>query len=92
MAINLNPKEKRTVEDNPSAGCSINDLDFPQRGQPAETFEALPAAYAIHGHPLHRTDTADGRVTFSAERRGHVRYLPTLHDVTLPLTRTGGRV
>jgi hypothetical protein len=91
MAINTTPKEKPTGDGNPTAGA-INDLDFPTESRPGKAFETLRAAFAMQGHTLHRTDPADGRVTYWAERWGMVRHLPTLQDAALFLAKIGGRV
>ena len=91
MAINTTPKEMPTGGGNPTAGA-INDLDFPTKSRPGKAFETLRAAFALKGHTLHRTDPADGPVTYWSERWGLVRYLPTLHDVVLFLAQIGGRV
>jgi len=92
MAINTTPKEKPTGDGNPTAGGAINDLDCPTGERAGKAFETLRAAMALRGHALHRSDPADGPVTFWAERWGLVRHLPTLHDVALFLARIGGRV
>jgi hypothetical protein len=91
MAINHTPKEMPTGGGNPTAGA-INSSNFPMVQRPGKAFEALRAAFALHGHTLRRTDLADGPVTYWAERWGLVRYLPTLHDAALFLVQIGGRL
>ncbi len=92
MAINTTPKEMPTGDGNPTAGSAINDLDFPTGERADIAFSTLRAAYAKKGHALHRTDPADGEVTYWAERWGLVRYLPTLHDAAQFLAQIGGRL
>lgn len=92
MAINTTPKEKPTGDGNPTAGGAINALNFPTGQRAGKAFSTLRAAYALKGHILHRTEPADGEVMYWAERWGLVRYLPTLHDLTLFLVQIGGRV
>lgn len=92
MAINITPKEMPTGDGNPTAGGAINDLDFPTGERANKAFSTLRAAYALTGHTLHRTDPADGEVTYWAESWGLVRYLPTLHDVAQFLAQIGGRL
>jgi hypothetical protein len=92
MAINTNPKEMPTGDGNPTAGNTINDLDFPTAERNDKAFSSLRAAFALNGHALHRTDPADGPATYWAERWGLVRHLPTLHDAALFLARIGGRL
>ncbi len=91
MTINTTPKVMPTGGCNPTAGA-INDLDFPIVQRPGKAFETLRAAFALRGHTLHRSDPADGQVTYWAERWGVGRYLPTLHDVALFLAQIGGRL
>lgn len=69
-----------------------NDLDFPTAERNDKAFSSLRAAFALNGHALHRTDPADGPVTFWAARWGLVRHLPTLHDAAMFLARIGGRL
>lgn len=85
-------KEKPTGGGNPTAGDTINDLDFPTGQRPGKAFDSLRAAFALQGHILHRSDASDGPVIYWAERWGLVRYLPTLHDAALFLARIGGRL
>ncbi|WP_143435774.1 hypothetical protein [Hydrogenophaga sp. IBVHS2] len=92
MAINTTPREMPTGDGNPTAGGAINDLDFPTGERADKAFSTLRAAYALRGHALHRTDPADGEVTYWAERWGLVRHLPTLHDAAQFLAQIGGRL
>ena len=92
MAINNTPKEMPTGGCNPTAGDTINDLDFPTRQRPGKAFATLQAAFAMKGYTLHRSDASDGPEIYCAERWGLVRYLPTLHDVVLFLVQRGGRL
>ncbi len=71
---------------------TINGLDFPTGQRPGKAFETLRAAFAVQGHTLHRTDPADGPVTYWSERWGLERCLPTLHDAALFLVQIGGRL
>ncbi len=92
MTINPTPKEKPTGDGNPTAGDTINDLDFPTGEQIDKAYSTLRAAFALKGHALHRTNPADGPVTFWAERWGLVRYLPTIDTVRRFLEQIGGRL
>lgn len=92
MAINTTAKEMPTGDGNPTAGGAINDLDFPTGERPDKAFSTLRAAYALKGHTLHRTDTADGEATYWVERLRLVRYMPTLHDAAQFLAQIGGRL
>ena len=92
MAINTTPKEMPAGDGNPTAGSAINDLNFPTTERNDKAFSTLRAAFAMKGHTLHRTDPADGPVSYWAERWGLVRHLPTLHDAALFLAQIGGRL
>ena len=91
MSINTTSKEKPTWDGNPTAGA-INDIDFRTESRPGKAFEILRAAFAMRGHTLHRTDPADGQLTYWAERWRLVRHLHTLHDAALFLAQIGGRL
>jgi hypothetical protein len=91
LSINTTPKEKPTGDGNPTAGA-INDLDFLTESRPEKAFEILRAAFPMRGHTLHRTDPADGQLTYWAERWRLVRHLHTLHDAALFLAQIGGRL
>lgn len=91
MTINATSKEMPTGGGNPTVGA-INDLDFPAAHRQGKAFENLRAAFALCGLSLHRTDPADGPVTYWVERWGIVRCLPTLHDAANLLAQVGGRV
>lgn len=92
MAINTTPKNMPTGDGNPAAGNTINGLNSLTESQTGKAFATLQAAFAMRGHTLHRTDPADGPVTYRVERWGLVRNLPTLHDAALFLAQIGGRV
>ena len=92
MAINTTLKVRPTGDANPMAGSLINDLDFPTGQRPGRAFETLRAAYSKRGHSLHRTDPADGQVTFWVERSGRVRHLPTIEAAQRFLEAIGGRL
>ena len=92
MAINTTQKEVPTGDGNPTAGCAINDPNSPTSERNDKAFSTLRAAFALKGQTLHRTDPADGPVTYWAERWGLVRHLPTLHDAALFLAQIGGRL
>jgi len=92
MAINSTPKEKPTGDGNPTAGGAINDLDFPTGQRLGTAFEILRVAYAMRGHSLHRTDPADGQVTFWAERWGLVKHLSSIDAARRFLEQIGGRL
>jgi hypothetical protein len=46
MAINTNPKEMPSGDGNPTAGNTINDLDFPTAERNDKAFSSLRAAFA----------------------------------------------
>lgn len=64
MTINTIPKEMPTGDGNPTAGSTINDLNFPTAERNDKAFSSLRAAFALKGHALHQTDPADGAVTY----------------------------
>ena len=92
MTINTTLKEMPTGDGNPTAGSTINDLNFPTAQRNDKAFSSLRAAFALKGHALHRTDPADGAVTYWAERWGLVRYLPTIDTARRFLEQIGGRL
>ncbi|MCU0924591.1 MAG: hypothetical protein MUF44_00690 [Hydrogenophaga sp.] len=92
MTINTTPKEMPTGDGHPTAGNTINDLDSPTIERREKVFETLRACYAMKGHALHRTDPADGPVTFWVERWGLVRHLPTIDAARRFLDQIGGRL
>lgn len=91
MHTDTTPKEKPTGDGNPTAGHT-DSLTVPITVHPDKVFQSLRAAYALHGHALHRTDPADGMVTYWAERWGLVRYLPTIDTARQFLEQIGGRL
>lgn len=92
MAINTTLKETPTGDGNPTAGNTINERDFPTSERSGKAFSTLRAAYALKGHTLHRTDPADGSVSYWAECWGLVRYLPSINTARRFLEQIGGRV
>ncbi len=92
MTINTSPKETPTGDGNPTAGDTINSPNFPTSARNDKAFSSLRAAFALKGHALHRTDPADGTVTYWAERWGLVRHLPTSDAARRFLEQIGGRL
>jgi hypothetical protein len=92
MANNHHPKKMPTGGGNPTAGEANNDLDCPTGQRVDKDFSTLRAAFALQGHALHRSDPADGPVTFWAVRCGLARLLPTLDHARRFLVLIGGRV
>lgn len=92
MAINTTPKEKAAGGLHTTTATAINDADFPTSERNDKVFSTLRAAFAINGHTLHRTDPADGSVTYWAERWGLVRHLPTIDAARRFLEQIGGRL
>lgn len=63
------------------ASAAIND----------KTFTALQANFALLGHALNRSHSADdGRCTFIVARWGQALYFTQLNDVAALLTQIGG--
>ena len=91
MHIGTTPKETPTGDGNPTAGHTDSQT-LPNPATTDKVFHTLRAAYALHGHALHRTDPTDGTVTYWAERWGLVRYLPTIDTARQFLERIGGRL
>jgi len=85
-------KNKLTGGGNPTAGGTDHGSLSAAESHDNKRFQTLRAAYALRGHSLHRTNPADGPVSYWAERWGLVRYLPTLHDAGTFLVQIGGRV
>lgn len=92
MAINNTKKEKAAGGSYTTTATTINDLDCPTKKRQGKAFTALRAAFNLKGHALHRTDPADGPVTFWVERWGLVRQLPTIDAVRRFLEQIGGRL
>ncbi len=80
MTTSTTPKEMPAKDGNPTA--ESND----------KAFSSLRAAFALKGHALHRTDPADGAVTYWAERWGLVRHLLTIDTARRFLEQIGGRL
>jgi hypothetical protein len=92
MTINTTPKEKAAGGLHTTTATTINDLDYPTGERLDKAFATLRAAYAMHGHTLHRTNPTDGPVTFWAERWGLVRPLPTTDAAWRFLAQIGVRL
>lgn len=92
MSTDNTPKKMPTGGGNPTAGSTDNVSLSAAEVHDNKRFQTLRAAYALRGHSLHRTNPADGPVSYWAERWGLVRYLPTLHDAGTFLVQIGGRV
>ena len=92
MAINNTQKEVPTGEGNPTAGNTINEWNFPTERHCDKAFSTLRAAFALHGHNLHRNDPVNGSVSFWVERWGLVRQLPTIDAMRRFLEQIGGRL
>lgn len=92
MAINNPQKEMPTGDVHPTAGNTINELNFPTERRGDKAFSTLRAAFALRGHNLHRNDPVDGPASFWAERWGLVRYLPTIDAARQFLEQIGGRL
>ena len=80
-----------TGDCNPTAGYT-DTFTVPNTVPTDKVFYSLRAAFALHGHALHRTDPNDGTVTYWAERWGMVRYLPTIDAARRLLQQIGGRL
>ena len=89
MQIDTTPKEMPTGDDNPTAGHA-DTCTVPNSVHTDKVFYSLRAAFALHGHALHRTHPNDGTVTYWAERWGMVRYLPTIDAARQLLEQIGG--
>ena len=83
--------KKPTGDGNPTAGHTDSQT-VSNPANPDKVFHSLRAAFALHGHALHRTDPNDGAVTYWAERWGLVRYLPTIDAARQFLEQIGGRL
>ena len=91
MHTDTTPKEKPTGDGNPTAGHT-DTVTVPNLATTDKVFQSMRAAFALHGHALHRTDLHDGAVTYWAERWGLVRYLPTIDTARRFLEQIGGRL
>ena len=89
MHTDTTPKETPTGDGNPTAGHT-DTCTVPNTVHTDKVFYSLRAAFALHGHALHRTDPTDGTVTYWAERWGMVRYLPTIDAARRFLEQIGG--
>ena len=91
MHTDTTPKETPTGDGNPTAGHT-DASTVPNTVHTDKVFYSLRAAFALHGHALHRTDPKDGMVTYWTERWGMVRYLPTIDAARRLLQQIGGRL
>lgn len=77
---------------NSATGDAIRSPDAHTPERIDKEFATLRAAFALNGQALHRTDPADGPVTYWAERWGLVQHLPTIDTVRRFLEQIGGRL
>lgn len=92
MAMSTIPREEASRGFPTTTATSINGQDCSTTELQGKTFSTLRATYAMKGHTLHRTDPADGPVTYWTERWGQVRHFSTI-DATLSfLEQIGGRL
>lgn len=91
MHTDTTPKEMPSRDGNHTAGHT-RDSTVPNLVDTDQVFHTFRAAYAFHGHALHRTDPRCGTVTYWAERCGMVRYLPTIDTARQFLEQKGGRL
>lgn len=91
MTINTPAKEMPTGDGHPTAGNTINDLDFPTAERPDRVFCGLRAELAFRGYSLRRSDSKDGPVSYWVEGRGLARHLDSLDDVRQILALMGTR-
>ena len=66
-------------------------LPAEKTGNAVKAFKTLQARFALIGHTLQRTDSADGAVTFYVTRWGLIKPVPTLEDAERFLLQIGGR-
>lgn len=66
MHTDTTPKEMPTGDGNPTA-CRTHDKTIPNPAYPDKVFHSLRAAYALHGHALHRTEPKNGAVAYWIE-------------------------
>ncbi len=83
------PKEKPTGSANNPAGHTDTAIVSDPTGADKD-FSTLAAAYAGHGHKLHRHQVDDGTFTYLASRWGMTRHLPTMEDVQRLLAKISG--
>ena len=91
MHTDTTPKEIPIGDGNPTAGYTDSQT-VPNPATTDKVFHSLRAAYALHGHALHRTDPNDDTVTYWAECWGQVRYLPIIDRTRQFLDQIGGRL
>jgi hypothetical protein len=86
------PKQMPTGDGHPTAGNTINDLDFPTTERDGIAFATLRAGFALRGHHLYRSNPSDGPTAFWVERWGLIRHLPTIDAARRFLEQIGGRL
>ena len=91
MHTDITPKEMPTRDANPKTS-QTDRSSIPNTVHTDKVFYSFDAAFALHGHVLHRTDPKDGMVTYWAERWKMVRYLPTIDAARRLLEQIGGRL
>ena len=67
-------------------------LDSVPNPQTDKAFSTWQAKFAMHGHTLYRTASADGSILYLAARWGMTRELPTLDAVATFYAQIGGKV
>ena len=90
MHTESTPKEMPTGDGNPTVGHTSSQT-VPNPATTDKVFHSLRAAYALHGHALHRTDPTDGTLAYWAERWGLVRWLLTINTARQFLEQIGVR-
>ena len=87
----LNPNEKAGMEPgNFSATTTKHQIDFATNPRTEKAFSTWQAKFAMHGHALYRTASADGAILYLAARWGMTRELPTLDAVAKFYAQIGG--
>ena len=84
-------KEMPTGDGNPTAGHTDKQTVLNPANND-KVFHSMRAAFALHGHALHRTNPKDGTVAYWAERWGLVRHLPNIDKARQFLEQIGGRL
>ena len=86
-------KEKAPVgRGNFSAPTTKHMVDFATNPQTEKAFSSWQARYAMHGHALYRTASADGVIIFLAGKWGMFRELKSLEAVAAFFAQIGGEV
>ena len=89
MHTDTTPKEMPTGSVNYPAGHTDTRIVTVSEDPSNKAFTTLRAQFALRGHALYRTSSADGAGTYYAERWGQVRHLPTLDDAKRFLVQIG---